>query len=110
MTHAFSLRGATLILAVAAAMLSCAAEPAHAASVPSLSKQCKDEGNQFGALLALVQSAKTQAELDVVVNLLARIAETQPTLVDVVLTAHKQGLTPAFVKKAYTEACLAGVI
>ena len=99
-----------LSLLSAGVLTFCAPQPAAAANPPSLSKQCKEQGNQLGALVALVHASKTDAEQEVTLRLLTRLAETQPELVDAVVNAAKAGLTGAFVKKSFTEACLAGVV
>ena len=99
-----------LLVALPLAILSCGAAAPAAAATPSLAKQCAAQGNQLGATLALIQSAKTQAEVDIVVTILSRLAATQPELVDAAIKANEQGLSPAFVKKAFTEACNAGII
>lgn len=97
-------------LAAACVVASCgAAAPARAAT-PSLTKQCRAHGNALGSMLALVQSAKTQAELDVALRLLNQLDGKLPGIAADVAEAYEQELTPAFVKKAYTEACEAGII
>lgn len=101
---------AALLCAAAFIAVSCAAAPAYAANPPSLAAQCKQEAAGLGALVGLIQAAETQAEVDHVVGVLTRIAEAQPALVQAALDANKAGLSAAYVRKAYAEACLAGVI
>ena len=110
MSKTFAFR--TTMLAIPLIVLASCAQPApaFAANPPSLSKQCEEQGNQLGALVALVHASKTDAEQEVTLKLLTRLAETQPELVDAVVNAAEAGLTGAFVKKAFTEACLAEVV
>lgn len=104
---------AALATAAALTLTFCTPAPALAAPAKTLAQECKETGDKLGALLDLVRSAKSDAEIKTTANILSGIAqqnEAGTAAVNIVLQAHREGLSPKFLAASYTTSCKAGII